>query len=323
MFASCCRRLVAVVALAAVSGLAAAQGYPTRPITLVVPFSAGGTGDIVARTVAQRMSEVLGKPVVVDNKPGGGGVIGWNAVASAAPDGYTLLATDTSFAMAAALIPKLPFDPQKAFVHVATTASVPFIMVVNPEVPAKTVKEFIAIAKAQPGKLFYGSGGNGTSSHLAGEWFKNLAGVDITHVPYKGGAAANQDLMAGQVQVVFPAVASAIPGIKSGKMRALMVTSEKRVAALPDVPSAPEAGLPKMIGVNWFGISAPAKTPPEVVEKLHAAILASLATPDVKERFAGAGVDPVGNSSAQAAAFVAEEIQRWSALVKAANIKPE
>jgi tripartite-type tricarboxylate transporter receptor subunit TctC len=314
------RRLLAAVALVASGTVASAQTYPSRPITLIVPFSAGGTGDIVARTVAHKMSESLGKQVIVDNRPGGGGIIGWNAVANAAPDGYTLLATDTSFAMSAAVTPKLPFDPGKAFAHVATTASVPFIMVVNAGVPARTAKEFVALAKAQPGKLFYGSGGNGSSSHLAGEWFNDLAGVSLTHVPYKGGAAALQDLAAGQVQVVFPAVASAMPGIQSGRVRALMVTSAKRVAALPDVPSAPEAGFPKMIGVNWFGISVPAKTPPQVIERLHQAILAALASAEVKERFAGAGVEPVGNTPAQASAFVAEEIARWSGLAKSANI---
>jgi tripartite-type tricarboxylate transporter receptor subunit TctC len=323
MFAIAAFRFLIAIALVATSSVAVGQAYPTKPITIIVPFSAGGTGDIVARTVAQKLSDTLGKPVIVDNRPGGGGVIGWNAVANAAPDGYTLLATDTSYAMAAALIPKLPFDARKDFVHVATTASVPFIMVVNPDVPAKNVKEFIALAKAQPGKLHYGSGGNGTSSHLAGEWFKDLAGVDIAHVPYKGGAAAIQDLIGGHVQVSFPAVASAMPGIKAGKLRALMVTADKRVPALPDVSSAPEAGLPTMIGVNWFGISAPAKTPPDVLDRLHKAILVALASPEVKDRLAGAGVDPVGNTPAQASAFVNDEIQRWSALVKSASIKPE
>lgn len=317
------KQLLTGAFLAACSSFAAAQSYPTKPVSVIVPFAAGGTNDIVARIVAQELSSSLGKQVVVENRTGGGGVIGWGAVAKAPADGHMLLATDMSFAIAAGLLPKLPYDPKKDFVHISTAASVPFVMVVHPSVDAKSVAEFIALAKASPGKLNYGSGGNGTNTHLGGELFKSVTGTDIVHVPYKGSAAALQDLLGGQVQALFTAVPTALSHIKAGKLRALMVTSGKRVTALPEVPSAPEAGVPKMVANYWVGFSAPAKTPQDIVDRLHKEIVAGLSSPEAKKRFAELGLDPVGNTPAEAAKLVEDEIQRWSALIKAANIKAD
>jgi tripartite-type tricarboxylate transporter receptor subunit TctC len=309
------------VALSLAATLAPAQpGGKTT--TIIVPFAAGGTNDIVARIVGQRLSEA-GRTAIVENRAGGGGVIGWQAAAKAAPDGSTLLANDMSFAIAAGLIPKLPFDPRKDFVNITTAASTPFVLVVNPNVPAKTVQELIKLSKDKPGKLNYGSGGNGTNTHLAAEMFKSLTQADVGHVPYKGSAQAMQDVMGGQIDVLFTAVPTALPHIKSGKLRALMVTDAKRAAALPDVPSAAEAGVPKMIAHYWVGFAAPAKMPPDVVARLNKEIVDAINSKEGKERFAQVGLDPVANTPAEASKFVDDEIARWSALIKAANIKPD
>jgi tripartite-type tricarboxylate transporter receptor subunit TctC len=308
-------------ALSIVTALAVAQPAG-KATTIIVPFAAGGTNDIVARIVGQRLSE-SGKTAIVENRAGGGGIIGWQAAAKAAPDGLTLLANDMSFAIAAGLIPKLPFDPRKDFVNITTAATTPFVLVVNPNVPAKTVQELIKLSKDKPGKLNYGSGGNGTNTHLAAEMFKSLTQADIGHVPYKGSAQAMQDVMGGQIDVLFTAVSTALPHIKSGKLRALMVTDAKRAATLPDVPSAAEAGVPKMVAHYWVGFAAPAKTPPEVVARLNKEIVDAINSKEGKERFAQLGLDPVANTPAEAARFVDDEIQRWSALIKSANIKPD
>jgi tripartite-type tricarboxylate transporter receptor subunit TctC len=309
--------------LALSCGGAIAQSYPTKPITLIVPFATGGTTDIVSRVVAHELTTSLGKQVLVDNRTGGGGVVGWSAAARAAPDGYTLLAQELSYAIAAGLIPTLPFDPRKSLLPVTTVASVPHVMVVHPSVKAANVKELIALAKAAPGKLFYGSGGNGTNTHLGSELFKSLAGVDIVHVPYKGAGAVLQDLLGGQVQMLVSAVATPLPHIKSGKLRALMVTDDRRSAVLPDVPSAPEAGLPKMVMLFWVAFAVPAGTPQAIVERLNKEVIAALGAPDTRKRFADLALDPVGNTPAQAARLLDDEIQRWSAVIKAANIKAD
>ena len=311
------------VSLLLFSSLAAAQTYPAKPVTVIVPFAVGGSTDIVARIVAQELSSSLGKQVIVDNRTGGGGVIGWGAVARAAPDGYTLLTEELSFAIAAGLVPNLPYDPKKAFTHITTAVSVPHVLVVNPSVKANTVKALIALVKADPGTLNYGSGGNGTNTHLGGELFKSLTGVEMTHVPYRGAGAVIQDLIAGQVQVLVTSVPTALPHIKSGKLRALMVTSEKRVAVLPDVPSAPEAGVPKMLMEFWIGFAAPAGTPQPIVDRLNKEIVAGLSAQGTKKRLTELGLDPVGSTPAQAAKLVDDEIQRWGAVIKAANIKPD
>lgn len=304
-------------------GEAMAQAYPTRNVTLVVPYSPGGTADVVSRVVGQGLAPLLGKAVVVDNRSGGGGVIGWGSVARAAPDGYTLLSAELSLAIAAGLVPKLPFDPHKSFTHVVTAASVPQVLVVNPSVQASTVQELVALTKASPGKLFYGSGGRGTNTHLAAELFRNVTGADITHVPYRGAAAALQDVVSGQIQMLVTSVPTALPFIKSGDLRALMVTSEQRAAVLPDVPSAVEAGVPEVNVQYWVGLAVPAGTPQNIVEKLNRDTIAALAQPDMKKRLAELGIEPVGNTPAEAAKLVSDEIARWSAVVKATGIKPE
>ena len=317
------RQLAAAAALLLLNGVTGAQTYPTKPVTVIVPFAVGGSTDIVARIIAQELSASLGTQVVVDNRTGGGGVIGWGAVARAAPDGYTLLTEELSFTIAAGLVPNLPYDPKQAFAHITTAVSVPHVLVVNPAMKANTVLELVALAKANPGKLNYGSGGNGTNTHLGGELFKSLTGIEMTHIPYRGAGAVVQDLIAGQVQVLVSSVATPLPHIKSGKLRALMVTSEKRVAVLPDVPSAPETGVPKMLMDFWIGFAAPAGTPQPVIERLNKEIVAALAAPATKKRLAELGLEPVGSTPAQATKLVDDEIQRWSAVVKAANIKPD
>jgi len=317
------RRLCGAALAGLVATTAVAQGYPARPVTIIVPYAVGGTTDIVARMVAQQIGNGLGQPLVVDNKTGGAGAIGWGTVARSAPDGYTLLTTEMSMTVAPAIQQQLPFDEKKGFAHIATAASAPHVLVVNPAVPAKTLREFIAHAKANPGKLNYGSGGNGTNTHLGGELFKREAGVSLVHIPYRGAGAVLQDLMGGQVQALVTSLPTALPHIKSGKLRALVVTSAKRSPLLPDVPSAPEAGLPKFVMDFWVGFAAPAGTPAPVVEQLNKAIVTAVSSEEGRKRLADQGLVPVGNTPAAAAKLVQDETQRWAAVVKAAGIKAE
>jgi tripartite-type tricarboxylate transporter receptor subunit TctC len=304
-------------------GAALADTYPSRPITIVVPYSVGGTTDIVARLVSTQIANGLGAPLVVDNKAGGAGAIGWGTVARAAPDGYTLLTTEMSMTVAPALQPSLPFDAKKGFANITIAASAPHVLVINPSLPVKNLQEFIAYAKAHPGKLNYGSGGNGTNTHLGGELLKKEAGVSLVHIPYKGAGAVLQDLMGGQVQALVTSLPTALPHIKSGKLRALVVTSTHRSPLLPDVPSAPEAGLPKFLMDFWVGFAAPAGTPEPVVEKLNKAIVAAVISEEGRKRLADQGLVPVGCTPAAASKLVQDETQRWGAVVKAAGIKAE
>jgi tripartite-type tricarboxylate transporter receptor subunit TctC len=315
------RAIALAAALAFTSaGSATAQVYPSRPVTFVVPFAPGGSTDTVARIVAQAVGPALGHPTVVENRTGGAGTVGWGSVARATPDGHTLITVEMSYAIAAGAIPTLPFDPKKSFSHIVTAVSVPHVMVVNPAVKAGTVAELIALAKGNPGKLFYGSGGVGTNTHMGGELFKSLAGIDLVHVPYRGAGAVLQDLLGGSVQVLVTSVPTVLSLIQTGQLRALMVTSETRVATLPDVPSAPEVALPKMIMKFWVGFAAPAGTPPPIVQRLNADIIAALALPDSKKRLAELGMEPVGNTPAEAAQLVDDEMARWAAVAKAAGI---
>ena len=314
------KTLACAAAALSITGAAIAQTFPSKPVTVVVPHAVGGTTDIVARLVTQQVGNALGQPVLVDNKVGGGGVIGWGTVARAAPDGHMLLTTENSLTIAPAIVAKLPFDAKKGFEHITTAASAPHVLVINPSVPAKTVQEFIALAKASPGKMNYGSGGNGTNTHLAGELFKSTAGVDLMHVPYKGAGQVLQDLMGGQVQALITSLPTALPHIKSGRLRPLMVTSEKRSTLLPDVPSAPESGLPKMVIDFWVGFAAPAGTPRPIIDRLNKEIVTAINSEEGKKRLAEQGLEPVGNTPAQASAQVEAEIQRWGAVVKAAGI---
>lgn len=315
--------LAAAALTMAVASTASAQTFPVRPITIVVPYAVGGTTDIVARLAANQVANGLGQPFVVDNKVGGGGLIGWGTVARAAPDGYTVLTTEMSFTIAPGLLPKMPFDAQKDFSHIITAASAPHVLVVNPALPVKTVQEFIALAKAKPGTMNYGSGGNGTNTHLGGELFKTAAGIDLMHIPYKGAGAVLTDLMAGQVQALVTSLPTALPHIRSGKLRALVVTSEARSPLLPDVPSAKEAKLPSFVMDFWVGFAAPAGTPQPVVDKLNQAFVAALNSDDGKRRLAEQGLTPVASTPAQASQLAASEMKRWAAVVKSANIKAD
>ena len=318
-------RIAAVAAAALLSSAAAhAQApFPSKSVTLVVSFATGGSTDIITRIIAKELTSQLGRPAVVDNRTGGGGVIGWSAVARAPADGYTLLATELSFAIAAGLIPGLPFDPRTGFTQVVTATSVPHVLVVTPSLPVKTVKEFIALAKARPGELNYGSGGNGTNTHLGSELLKNLTGINIVHIPYKGAGAVLTDLISGQVQELISAVPTVLPHINSGRLRALMVTDDRRSRVLPGVPSAVEAGLPKMIMKYWIGYAVPAGTPQPVVERLNKEIAAALVAPDAKQRFTDLGLEAVGNTPAQAAKLVSDEMDRWASVIKATGIKAD
>lgn len=311
-----------VMGLTSVSTAFAADTFPSRPITVIVPYAVGGSADLITRLVTTGMS-AKGTSTVVDNRTGGGGVVGWNVAARANPDGYTLLTTEMSYAIAATLQPKLPFDPKKGFRHIAVVASVPHVLVVNPGVPAKTVQEFIALAKANPGKYYYGSGGNGTNTHLGGALFNSVAGVNLVHVPYRGAGAALQDVMGGQIQALITSLPTALPYIKSGKLRALMLANDVRSPVLPDVPAAPEVGMPKMVMKYWVAFSAPAGTPQPVIDTLNKDIVAAVNAPEVKRQLQAQGLDPEGSTPAQATKLVDDEIRRWAAVIKAANIKAD
>jgi tripartite-type tricarboxylate transporter receptor subunit TctC len=304
-----------------VAGSALAQG--NRPITIIVPFSAGGSTDLVSRIIAQFAGGELGTSMIVDNRTGGGGIVGWSSAARARPDGTTLVTVELSYAIAAGLIPNLPFDPKKAFAQITTAVKVPHVLVINPAVPAKNVQEFVALAKSQPGKLNYGSGGNGTNTHLAGELFKSVTGTSLVHIPYKGAGAVLADLLSGQVQALITSVPTVLPHIRSGKLRPLMVTGNVRNTALPEVPSAKESGMPKMDMDFWIGFGAPAGTPQPVLQNLHDHIVASLSLPDAKKRIDEMGLTVVGNTPAQATQLVESEIERWRAVIKQAGIKAD
>ncbi|HEY9281456.1 MAG TPA: tripartite tricarboxylate transporter substrate binding protein [Eoetvoesiella sp.] len=298
-----------------------ADTFPSRAVSIIVPFSVGGSTDLVARLVASGMGE-QGTETIVDNRTGGGGVIGWNTVARAKPDGYTLLTTEMSYAIAASLVPNLPFDPKKSLQQITIAASVPHVLVVNPAVKAKTVQEFIDLAKANPGKFFYGSGGTGTNTHLGGALFNSLAGVELVHVPYRGAGAALKDLIAGETQALITSIPTALPYIRSGQLRALLVTSEDKVSVLPDVPSAPEVGMPKMVMKFWIGFAAPEGTPAPIMDRLNKDLVATVNSPEIKKRLIEQGLDPVGSTAQQATQLLDDEIERWREVIQAAGIKP-
>jgi tripartite-type tricarboxylate transporter receptor subunit TctC len=315
--------LIAAIAMASyatvVSG-ALAQTFPSKPVRLVVGASPGGAIDVVSRIVGPKLGERLGQQVVVDNRPGAGTTIGGAVVAKSAPDGHTIFMASTSFSVSAGLYTKLPFDAIRDFVAVTSVASGPLVLVVHPLVPAKSVKELIALARANPGRLTFASGGTGSSLHLSGELFKSMAGIDMVHVPYKGGAPASVDLMAGQVDLMFAVMAGELPHIRSGKVRALAVTTLKRSATLPSIPTVNESGLKGFDVAGWFGILAPAATPPEVVNRLHAEISVVMKDPDVRARLSGLGTDPTGSTPAEFGAHYQSEVARWRKLILALGI---
>ena len=309
-------------AFAAFAFAQAPAAYPTKPIRLVVPFPAGGATDLLAREVSKHLTDAWGQSVVVDNRPGAGGNIGSELVAKSPPDGYTLeMGTVGTHAINASLYSKMPYDHVKDFVPVILVAGVPNVLVVNPSVPVNTVQELIAYAKANPGKLNFASSGSGTSIHLSGELFKVMAGVNMTHVPYKGSAPALAELIAGQVQLMFDNLPPSLPQIKAGKLRALAVTSARRAPALPDVPTVAEAGLPGFEASSWFGVLAPAGTPPAVVAKLNAEIAKWLMSPEAKEKLAGVGANIAGGTPEDFARHIQAETAKWAKVVKESGAK--
>jgi len=303
---------------------ARAQGYPDRPIRLIAPFPAGGLADVLARAVGDEMSKSLGQPVIVENRAGAGGNTGADAVAKAAPDGYTLLMSSAGILTANQfLYAKMPFDAETAFVPVSNVASMSMLVVVNPNVEAKTLKEFVALAKAQPGKINFGSPGIGTTGHLGLAMLMHAAGVKITHVPYRGAAPAVTDLLAGQIDGVVDNPPTVIAHIQSGKLRPLAVAARERMALLPDVPTAAEQGVANYEASSWFGVAAPAGTPPAIVARLHQAIAAAVRTPAMQERFGKSGARLLGNSPQDFAAQIRAERTGWGEIIKAANIAPQ
>ncbi len=308
--------------LPAVSRPARAQAYPSRPIRFVIGFPAGGAIDIIARLLGQRLQERLGQPIIVENRPGASSNIATEAVVRSAADGYTLLAASSPNAINAAIYSKLNFDFVHDIVPVASTVRLPDIMVVNPAVPAGTVTEFIAYAKANPGRLNMASAGNGTSGHVAGELFKMMAGVDLLHVPYRGGPPAVADLLGGRVQVLFDVVTNSIEQIKTGKLRALAVTTTERCAALPEIPTVAEV-VPGYEASFWNGFVAPKGTPADIVEKLNREINAALADPKIKARIADLGGTVLASSTAEFGTLIAQETEKWAKVVKFAGIKPQ
>jgi tripartite-type tricarboxylate transporter receptor subunit TctC len=314
--------LLAAGALCA-SGLATAQSWPARPIRLVVPFTPGGSSDLLGRAIGQKLSESLGQPVVIDNVPGAGGSLGADRVAKAAPDGHTLLMGHIgTHAVNPLIVPNLSYDPVKHFAPVAWVANVPNVLVVHPSVPARNLKELVALARARPGQLNYGTGGNGSAAHLATEYLKLRTQTFIVHVPYRGAAPAITDLVAGQTQLIFTGAPALTPFVKSGQLRALAVSSSKRLEALPDVPTVAESGYPGFEADQWYGVLAPAGTPPDIVRKLNSHINQALATPELRQRLQSEGAVAMPATPEAFGSLIARELDRWRPVVKAGNIRP-
>lgn len=318
------RSAMATIATLALPHVAKADAWPTKPLRLVVPFSAGaGISDILARLVSQHLSAGLGQQVVVDNRPGAGGNLGADIVAKAAPDGYTVLLGSSFLAVNAYLYAQTPFDALADFVPVSSVAINPLLLVVHPSVPAKSVAELVALAKAKPGQLNYGSGGIGSTPFLATELFKAKAGIDITHVPYKGGAPALADLAAGQLSLMIENMPGTMPFVRGGKMRALAITSRTRSSLEPELPTMIEAGVPDYEMIGWNGFFFPKGTAPEIVTRLQTELAKVLAKPEVKDQLATLGAEGVGDSPSSFAAFFKNETVRWGKLIKDLGIKPE
>jgi tripartite-type tricarboxylate transporter receptor subunit TctC len=329
--ALCGAAALATLGTLAWPGTARAQttAYPDKPVRFVVPYPPGGGTDVIARIVQERLGAALGQPIVIENKGGAGGSVGTEAVAKAAPDGYTVLFTLSSHTINPAIYPKLPFDTAKDFEPVGTVASLPQVLVAHPSVPAGSLAELVALAKGKPGSLSYASVGNGSPGHLAGELFKLRTGADMTHIPYKGGGPAVTDVMGGQVPLLWVSIPAAAQHVKSGKLRALAVSTLKRSAAFPDVPTVSEAGgaaLSALVGFevdSWYAMFVPAKTPRAIVERLNKALNAALADAGVRDKLLAQGSEGVGGSAEALGKTVADELPKWARLVKDANIKLE
>ncbi len=315
--------IAASLAMLVVPILAEAQAdFPNKPIRLIIGFPPGGSTDIVGRIVAQKLSERLGQQVVVENRGGAGGTIGADAAAKAAPDGYTLtVGTTSTHAVAAGAYSKLPYDPIKHFTPISLVAITPYLLVVNPQVPAKTLAEFVTLARGQPGKLNYASAGNGTTTHLAMEMLKDAAKIDLVHVPYKGNAPADLAILANEVQTVFGSMPALLQHVKGNKLRSLAVGTSRRSPALPEVPTVAELGYPGFEAALWLGILAPAGTPQAIVERLHRELAAIVATPDFRAAMEANGAEPISNTPEQFADLVRTEVDRYTKVVKAVGIK--
>jgi tripartite-type tricarboxylate transporter receptor subunit TctC len=331
-FRSALPRLAASLALAVATGAgllalpaqAADVPFPSKPVRLIVPFTPGGSTDILARAVGQKLSETWKQPVIIDNRPGAGGAIGMELAAKAPADGYTMVMGHIgTLAANPALYKSLPYDPVRDFAPVTLVAMVPNVLVVGPAVPSQSVAEFIALAKSKPGKLDYGSGGNGSAAHLAMEYFKLKAGVDLQHVPYKGTAPALTDLLGGQIAVILTGLPPVLQHVKAGKLRILGVASKERLKAFPDIPTIAESGVPGFEATQWYGLLVPAGTPKEIVAKIQRDTAAALKDAAVNERLAGEGAEPVGNSPEQFAAFIRSEIELWGKVIRATGMKAE
>jgi tripartite-type tricarboxylate transporter receptor subunit TctC len=320
------RTLINAAALAGTASLLpriALAAYPERPVRLIVPFVPGGAVDAVGRLLGNAMTVTLGQAVVIENRGGAGGAIGMEAAAHAAPDGYTMMVSHSGFAAMPGFYRKLAFDPVADFAGVVTAVSGIFVLVANPNAPFKSVAELIAYAKANPGKLSYASAGVGSTVHLAGEFFKHTAGIDIVHVPYKGSGPATTDLVGGQVQMMFGPAVNTLPLAQAGKLRALAVTSAKRSALAPDLPTVAESGVPGFDVVGWYGLAAPAATPPAAIERLNAEANRALKSADLIERFRVEGYEPVGGTAAEATAWIRTEVTRWTGVIRDAGIEPQ
>ena len=314
---------LAVMALASLAPSASAQDYPSHTVRIIVPFAAGGPADVYCRQIAQYLSQALGQPFVVEDQPGAGSIIGTNNVAHSKPDGYTLLAMSNTHTVNESLVPNKPFALMRDFVPIAPINYSDLVMVVHPSVPANNLKEFIALAKSKPGKLNYASSGTGTPYHMAGELFKSMSGTDIQHVPYRGSSGARNDVLGGQVQMMFDAITTMAPNVKAGQVRALATTGAKRSTVLSDVPTVEEAGVPGYETTIWLGLMAPKGTPQEVVDKLNAEIKKAIDRADVKEIWAKQGAVPMSMTPAEFGAFLDKDIAKWANVVKTANIQVE
>ena len=315
-------RSASVLALCLFAGAAAAQSnYPSRTVRIIVPSPPSGGTDIVARVLAQHFSNAFGQQFFVDNRAGAGNLIGIEAAARAAPDGYTLLVSASTIALNSVLYKKVPYDPVRDFTPITLAATAPNILVVNPKLPINSVADLIAAAKAEPGKLTYGTPGIGTSPHLCMELFKSMAGVDLQHVPYKGTAAAVTDIIGGQIDVAFATALTAKPLIDAGRLRALAVSGPRRSDALPNVPPVAEAGVPGYEAMQWYGLLAPAGTPTAVVERVHAQAIVALRSPEMKARLAADGAEPLGTTPAEFGAYIKRELDKWARVRDAAHIE--
>jgi len=317
-------RALALPLLFALANVATGQAWPAKPVRVVVPFPPGGPADLLPRLIGPKLSEIWGQPVVVDNKPGAGGNIGMDAAAKSAADGYTLvIGPNGNLVVNPHLYANLPYDVTRDFVPITLVASFPNVLVVHPDLPVKSVTELIALAKAKPKTLSYGSPGIGSQAHVGGELLKLMAGIDIVHVPYNGTAPAMKDLLGGQIQFMFAQVSSALPQVQSGKLRALGVASPRRFAQLPDLPTIAEAGLPGFEAVSWYALLAPAGTPKDVIAKIQSDVARVLQLPEIREKLVAQGSEPVGNTPEQLGAMLKSESSRYADVVKRADIKAE